>query len=101
LGESIVERARGDESFGALDVRQQARLLVQRRPEMHVQVGRRRPVHPGDLHVAAERDHAEAVLDPVARPLDRRGREPDVELPRPHAHSPRGEEVAHLVDQDE
>jgi hypothetical protein len=97
----FVEGALGHEPLGAFDIRQQARLLVQRRREVHVQVGRRRPVHARDLHVAAERDHAEAVLDPVARPLDRRGREPDVELPRPHPDPARREEVAHLVDQDQ
>ena len=45
--------------------------LLERAAEVHVDVRRRRPVHPGDLHVAAERDHADAVLDPVARRLRR------------------------------
>ena len=47
-------------------------------------VAGRRPVHPRDLHVAAERDRADPVLDPVAASLRERGREEDVELARPH-----------------
>ena len=34
-------------------------------------VVRNRPVHPGNRHEAAERDHADAVLDPVPRPSSR------------------------------
>ena len=40
---------------------------------------------PGNLHVAAERDRADSVLDPVARDLDERRREAQVEAARPHA----------------
>ena len=39
--------------------------LAQRAAEVHVDVARRGPVHPRDLHVAAERDRADAVLDPL------------------------------------
>ena len=75
---------------------------LERAPEVHVDVARRRPVHPRDLHVAAERDRADAVLDPVPRRLDERRREADVEACagacRPRD---RGEEVAGLVDEDQ
>ena len=40
--------------------------LLDGAPEDRVDVGRRRPVHARDLHEAAERDHPDAVLDPVA-----------------------------------
>ena len=69
--------------------------------EARAQVARRGPVHAGDLHVAAERDRADPVLDAAAARLHERGREADVELPRPHPDRARGEEVAGLVDQDQ
>src|SRR5262245_30564286 len=97
----LLECALPDEALHALDVAQQARLLIQRGPEVHIQIGRRRPVHPRDLHVAAEGDRAEPVLDPVPGRLQQRGWESDVELPRPHANPARGEEVARLVNQDQ
>src|SRR6185369_16570880 len=59
------------------------------------------PVHPRDLHVAAERDRAEAVLHAVSLFLRDRRREADVEPPRPHPDRERGVEVARLVDEDQ
>ena len=96
-----LEVALGDASLDPLDLREQARRLVQRRPEMHVHVGRRWSVHSRDLHVAAQRDRAHAVLDAVAGRLEHGGREPDVEAPRLHSDRPGREEVACLVDQDQ
>ena len=55
------------------------RRLGERPSETRVDVHRRRPVHAGDLHEAAQRDRAEPVLDPVPRRLPDRRREPDVE----------------------
>src|SRR5439155_3719769 len=75
--------------------------LGERRPEVHVHVGRRGPVHPGDLHVAPERDRADPVFDPLALDLDERRREADVEAARAHADGSGGEEVAGLVDEHE
>ena len=75
--------------------------LVACRIEVGVEIARRGPVHPRDLHVAAERDRADAVLDPVPLPLHERGREEDVEAPRAHVHRQRGDEVAGLVDEDQ
>ena len=72
--------------------------VLQRPAEVHVDVGRRRPVHPGDLHVAAQRDRADPVLDSVPVRLHERGREADVEPPRAHPDGAGGEEVAGLVD---
>ena len=72
-----------------------------RAAEVDVEVAGRRPVHPRDLHVAPERDRADAVLDSAALPLRERGREEDVELPRPHLDRERGEEVPGLVDEDQ
>ena len=96
-----LEVALGERPLDAVDRRQQPRLLVERGAEVQVDVGRRRPVHPGDLHVAAERDHPEPVLDAVVHPLHQRRREADVEAPRPHPDGERGEEVPGLVDQDQ
>ena len=79
----------------------EGRLLRDRPSEVHVEVARRRAVHAGDLHVAAERDGADAVLDPVTAPFRERRREADVELARVHADPARREEVAGLVDQDQ
>src|SRR5436190_15549995 len=99
--------ARGREVSGLerpLDARRfgkDARILLQRRAELHVHVRRRRTVHAGDLHVAAERHRADAVLDALAPHLHERGREAEVEAPRAHADRPRDEEVPRLVDEDE
>ena len=93
-----VLRERRLDRLGGLG--QRGRLLP-RGAEMDVEVAGRRPVHPRDLHVAAERDRADAVLDSVALPLRERGREEDVELPRPHLDRERGEEVPGLVDEDQ
>ena len=41
-------------------------LLAILGPQRRREVARRRAVHPGDLHVAAERDRADAVLDAAA-----------------------------------
>src|SRR4029077_9028758 len=75
--------------------------LAQHTPEVRVGVARRRAVHTGNLHVAAERDRADAVLDPVPLLLDDGRRKTDVEAPRAHADEDRGEEVASLVDEDQ
>ena len=75
--------------------------LLRRTAEVHVHVGRRRAVHPRDLHVAAERDRADAVLDALAADLRERRREADVELPRPHPRGAGGEEMARLVHEHE
>ena len=69
--------------------------------ESAVQVARRRPVHAGDLHVAAERDRADPVLDAAAHRLDDRRPEAEIELPRRHPDGARGEEVPRLVDHHE
>src|SRR5919109_839667 len=81
--------------------REELRPLGDRPSEVHVHVRGGRTVHPGDLHVAAEGDRAEAVLDPLPVPLHERRREADVEAARIHPHRPGGEEVAGLVDEDE
>src|SRR4029077_18201251 len=56
-------------------------VLAQHTPEVRVGVARRRTVHARNLHVAAERDRANAVLDPVPLLLDDRRREAHVEAP--------------------
>ena len=76
-------------------------VLAQHTPEVRVGVARRRAVHAGNLHVAAERDRADAVLDPVPLLLDDRRREAHVEASRAHPDEDRGEEVAGLVDEDQ
>ena len=76
-------------------------MLLERPAEGSVDVGRRRPVHAGDLHEATERDRADAVLDPASRRLGDGGREADVEPPRAHAERQRRDEVAQLVHEDE
>ena len=81
--------------------RREAGLLVQCGAHPRFEVPRRGTVHARDLHVAAERDRADAVLDPLAPELHDRGREPDVELARLDADRERGDEVAQLVHQDE
>src|SRR5437763_9359547 len=83
------------------DEREELRPLRDRPAEVHVRVRGRRTVHPRDLHVAAERDRPEAVLDPVPVPLDERRREADVAAARVHPDRAGGEEVAGLVDEDE
>jgi hypothetical protein len=65
------------------------------------QVARRRPVHARDLHVAAERDRADPVLDSPTRRLRDRGPEADVELARRHPDGTRRNEVTGFVDHHE
>src|SRR5262249_48379949 len=65
------------------------------------QVARLGAVHSRDLHVAAERDRPDAVLDAASYPLHERRREAEVELARSHADGTGGEEVTGLVDQDQ
>jgi hypothetical protein len=67
---------------------------------VRVEVAGGRLVHPRDLHVAAQRDRADPVLDPPPRALQERRREEDVEAARTHAHGERDEEVPGLVDED-
>ena len=82
-------------------LREQTRILFQRRPELHVDVRRRRAVHPGDLHVTAQRDRADPVLDLLAPHLHERRREAEIKAARAHPDRPRNEEVPRLVEQDE
>jgi hypothetical protein len=79
--------------------RRQLLLLV--RLQAAPQVARRGAVHPGDLHVAAERERRDPVLDAVAARLDDRRPEAEVELPRGHPDCASHEEVAGLVDEHE
>src|SRR5439155_22800593 len=74
-------------------------LLVRLQPL--ADVARGRPVNPRDLHVAAERERGDAVLDAVTHPLDERRPEAEVELARRHPDRPRDDEVTGLVGQDE
>src|SRR4051794_13981078 len=102
--EAWKERALVEDAQRGADVvdeRGHLRMGGLERGEVALRVAFRRPEHPRDLHVAAQRDHADAVLDPVAPPADRRGREAEVELRRLHPDGPRREEVARLVDEDE
>ena len=70
--------------------------------EVDVDVAGRRPVHARDLHVAAERDRRRCrTRCRSASHFDERRREEEVELPRPHPDGARGEEVPHLVDEDQ
>src|SRR5205807_796229 len=62
---------------------------------------RRGPMHPGDLHVAAERDRADAVLDSLSLHLHERRWEPEVETARAHPDRARDEEVSRLVEKDQ
>src|SRR5207248_727822 len=91
-----VERA-----LHALDRAEQPRRLAQSAAEVVLDVARRRAMHTGYANVAAERDCADAVLDPFPLHLDERGREADVEAPRAHADRARADEVARLVNEDE
>jgi len=58
-------------------------------------------VHPGDLHVAAERDRTDAVLGLAAAELDQHGPEEQREAFDAHADRLRGQEVAELVEDDQ
>ena len=79
----------------------QRRRLLDRTAEVDVEVARGGPVHARDLHVAAERDRSDAVLDPVPLRLHDRGREAEIELARVHPDAAGDEEVARLVDEDQ
>ena len=104
----VVERREASDELGrlerpldAVDRAHEARRLLRGVREPAVGVVRDRAVHSGDRHEPAERDRAEAVLDPVALHLEESGREAHIELPRPQADGQRAEEVARLVDEDE
>src|SRR5581483_3448186 len=84
-----------------LHVRRQPRILADGGARERVDVASGGTVHPGDPDEAAERDHPDAVLDPVAAHLEERRREADVEAPRPHADRERDEEMAELVQEHE
>src|SRR5690349_3690072 len=86
--------------YGA-DSRGEAGLLADGRLGEGPQVSRGRPVHPRDPDEAAQRDHPDPVLDSVAPDLHERGREADVEAPRPHPHRAGDGEVTELVQEDE
>ena len=62
---SSVEVGVGQQALETLGRPDQLGRLMERPAEVRVDVGRRRPVHPRDLHVAPERDRADPVLDPV------------------------------------
>ena len=94
---TVRQRVRAGASTGPL---REGRSST-RSAEGGVDVGRRRAVHAGDLHEAAERDRTDAVLDPAARRLGDRRREADVEPARAHAEPERRDEVTQLVDEDE
>src|SRR5215207_9446691 len=96
-----LEIALVEEALEPLARRVELRHLLDCPAEVRVHVGRRRPVHSGNLHVTAERDRPDPVLDVVAAHLGNGGREADVELPRAHTHEPRRIEVAGLVNEHE
>ena len=79
----------------------EARVLLEGRAELHVHVGRCGAVHAGDLHVAAQRDRSDPVLDPLTAHLHERRRKAEVEASRIHAHRARDEEVSRLVQEDQ
>ena len=82
-------------------LREQAGILLQHRAELHVDVRRRRPVHPGDLHVAAEGDRADSVLDSLSPHLHECRRETEVEAAGIHSDCTRDEKVARFVQEDQ
>ena len=73
-------------------------VLLDRSSEVDGQIPGRGAVHARNLHVAAERDRADAVLDPVPLRLHERRREAEVELARVHPDAAGDEEVTGLVD---
>src|SRR5664280_601844 len=75
----------------------QALVLLRRGAEERFRIALARSEHARNLHVAAERDCADAVLDSLARRLYQRRREAHVEAPRPHARGERHEEVPGFV----
>jgi hypothetical protein len=79
----------------------ESRVLVERGLHDGGEVARGRPLHPGNAHVASERDRPDPVLDPVPADGDERGREADVEGTRLHPDEPRDREVPQLVQEDE
>src|SRR5436190_19030396 len=81
--------------------RDELRGLLERAAEVDVDVRRRRTMHPGDLHVAAERNRTDPVLDALPAKLDERRREPDIEAARTHIHEACRAEMPELVDEDE
>src|SRR5262245_53731273 len=58
-------------------------------------------VHPGDLHVAPERDRSDGVLGLATADLRQQRREEQREALDAHADRLRGGEVAELVEDDE
>ena len=96
-----VEVPRLERALDARHPRKDLRLLLRGRAEQHVEVRRRRAVHPGDLHVPAERDGADPVLDPLPAHLDEGRRKAEVEAARAHPDRARDEEVSRLVQEDQ
>ena len=86
------ERSRGlhvalfEPALDPLDRSEELRRFRQCRPEERLQIRRGRPVHPRNLHVAAEWDGTDSVLDSFALHLDDRRGKADVETTRAHAH---------------
>src|SRR4029077_15141839 len=78
-----------------------AQLRLVGRVDDPPQVDGLRAGHADDLHVAAERDRADAVLRVALAPPQQRRREADVELRRPGTDALRGQEVPELVHEDE
>ena len=101
LRPSAVEVAGGERALLRCGRRAESRVLVERRLHDGGEVSCGRPLHPGDTHVAAERDRPDPVLDPVPADGDERGREADVKGTRLHPDEPRDREVAQLVQEDE
>src|SRR5207244_8127007 len=91
--------ARSQRGVEAIEVLAQPLHLGRR--EASTQVARRRAVHAGDLHVAAERDRADAVLHAAPPRLGERRAEAEVELPRAHPDRARDDEVPALVHEDQ
>src|SRR5579864_8037747 len=85
----------------SLNQRGERGIFVQRLRHERFEVGSCGPVHPGNAHVAAERDRAKRVFDPVVPHFLDRGREADVECARSHTDEQRNREVAELMHEDE
>jgi hypothetical protein len=88
-------------ALDARDLWKEAWVFFERGAQLYLDVRRRRAVHSRDLHVAAERDRPDPILDAVAHDLDESRRKADVETAWSHADSPRDVEVAGLVQQDQ
>ena len=91
----------GESSLQALGRADELGRIVDGAAEERVDVGRLRPSHAGDGHVAPEGDRTERVVDVVPPHLRERRPEADRETPRAHADRQGAVEVAQLVNDDE